>query len=265
MSMAGDGTPRMPPFRPWPDDHGRRDDDFDVPTWISAPRRDLSDLTEESARNDRQIWFFSIAGLAVAAVAVVLVVRPWLHSALDGRLFGAPGSQAVQIAAPAPVQVEVRAKPSEPELAAARQRLVDDMSRLKEAPSGGALTTAAAAAVPVEPPTPVVEPLRPAEPAALPPALPAVAPEEVRKMLARAASLIRDGQIGSARALLELAARSRDPEAVLALADTYNPKMLARWRAIGILGNEARALSLYRQAAAEGMVEASARLRELGH
>src|SRR5690242_1053313 len=73
MSMAGDGTPRMPPSRPWPDDPARWEDDFDVPTWISAPRQDLSDLKEESARNDRQIWFFSIAGLAVAAVAVVLV------------------------------------------------------------------------------------------------------------------------------------------------------------------------------------------------
>lgn len=263
--MAGDGTPRMPPSRPWPDDPARWEDDFDVPTWISAPRQDLSDLKEESARNDRQIWFFSIAGLAVAAVAVVLVVRPWLHSALDERLFGARGSRAVHLAAPAPVQVEVRAKPSEPELAAARQRLVEDMPRPNEPSSGGTLTTTAAAAVPVEPPKSVIEPLRPPEPVALPPpAPPAIAPEEVRKMLARAASLIRDGQIGSARALLELAARSRDPQAVFALAETYNPKMLARWRAIGIVGNEVRALSLYQQAAEGGMLEASARLRELG-
>jgi hypothetical protein len=173
--------------------------------------------------------------------------------------------------APAPVradtqaQTQARAPPSAQDLAAARQKLVGDLGRLSPAPSGGTLTTAAAAAVPVEPPRSAVEPLRPAEPAALPPPVPsAIAPEEVRKMLVRAGSLIGAGQIGSARALLELASRSRDPQALFALADTYNPKMLARWRAIGILGNEARALSLYRQAAEGGMVEASARLRELG-
>jgi hypothetical protein len=83
-------------------------------------------------------------------------------------------------------------------------------------------------------------------------------------MLARASFLVREGQIGSARALLELASRSQDPAVFLALADTYDPKVLARQHAVGISGDEARALALHKKAADGGVVEANARLTELG-
>ena len=82
-------------------------------------------------------------------------------------------------------------------------------------------------------------------------------------MLARASSLIREGQIASARSLLQLALRSNDPSVAFALAETYDPKTLARWRAIGITGDVERARVLYKQAADGGVAEAGARLADL--
>jgi TPR repeat protein len=82
-------------------------------------------------------------------------------------------------------------------------------------------------------------------------------------MLTRASSLIREGQIASARSLLQLALRSNDPSVAFALAETYDPRTLARWRAIGITGDVERARALYKQAVDGGVAEAGARLGDL--
>ena len=271
-----------------PDDFERLDDEFDFPSWISEPRPDPSDFHEESVRGVRRTWVLMIVGVVAAAVASAAVLRPLLNSALDRR----PGTErplSAQLlaAAPLPVQRSLpvqqapKRQPNAQDVAAARQRLVDDMARLKvdQAQAQEPVQTQAQAQAPAQmqaqmqvqapPPgmtTAALEPPRVDEPAVAPPPPPApgISFDEASRMMVRAASLVRQGQIGSARALLELATRSRDPQAYLALADTYNPRMLARWHAIGITGDEARALALYRQAAEGGITEANARLRELG-
>src|SRR5262249_59370290 len=115
--------------------------------------------------------------------------------------------------------------------AARGKRGVEDRRRLAVAPAAASTPPAVVVTATAEPPRPPERALPPE------PDVPAMSAGEVGRMLTRAGALVRDGQIGSARALLELAARSRDPATYLALADTYNPKMLARWHAIGIPGD----------------------------
>lgn len=167
------------------------------------------------------------------------------------------------------------AKPSEEEMAAAKKRLGDallKMARPTDAAPPAAPPPAPSSAPPVEqapqpaaaPPKAEARPEPPAaQPAPQPAPQPAVSADDARMMLARASSLIREGQIASARSLLQLALRSNDPSVAFALAETYDPRTLARWRAIGITGDVERARALYKQAADGGVAEAGARLGDL--
>ncbi|MBV8696643.1 hypothetical protein [Bradyrhizobium sp.] len=229
------------------------DDEFDFPSWIRERPPEISELQELSSRNSGPNWVIMSVGLIASLVAGIAILWPLAHSVLQARRSVEQTVVAQSRALPlGSVREEQRAQPAAPEFAPARQKLVEDPSRLAAEPAAASTPQAVVA-------TAVAEPPKPPEPD-----VPAMSAGEVGRMLARAAALIREGQIGSARALLELAARSRDPATYLALADTYNPKMLARWHAIGIPGDRPRALSLYQQAADAGMTEANARLRELG-
>lgn len=211
-----------------------------------------------------------IVALAAVAAVVYSVTRPK----------PTPTAQTQPATAP-PQQNAKGAQPSDEEMAAAKRRLGDALLKMAKptdtAPSSPASPAPAAepapqaaapppqAAAPPQtaapPPPPKVE-ARP-EPAAPQPAQPTVSADDASKMLARASSLIREGQIASARSLLQLALRSNDPSVAFALAETYDPKTLARWRAIGIAGDVERARALYKQAADGGVAEASARLSDL--
>ncbi|MFO1117940.1 MAG: hypothetical protein U1E28_19880 [Beijerinckiaceae bacterium] len=88
---------------------------------------------------------------------------------------------------------------------------------------------------------------------------PSLAPEEAISLRARAASLIEEGRIAGARATLERAAQAGDAQALFQLARTFDPQALVEWKTIGVAADEARALDLYRRAAAAGSLEAVAR------
>lgn len=163
------------------------------------------------------------------------------------------------------------AKPSEEEMAVAKKRLGDALLKMAR-PTDAAPPAAPPAAASSEqapqtaaaPPKAEARPEPPAaQPAPQPAPQPAVSADDARAMLARASSLIREGQIASARSLLQLALRSNDPSVAFALAETYDPRTLARWRAIGITGDVERARALYKQAADGGVAEAGARLGDL--
>lgn len=163
------------------------------------------------------------------------------------------------------------AKPSEEEMAVAKKRLGDALLKMAR-PTDAAPPAAPPAAASSEqapqtaaaPPKAEARPEPPAaQPAPQPASQPAVSADDARAMLARASSLIREGQIASARSLLQLALRSNDPSVAFALAETYDPRTLARWRAIGITGDVERARALYKQAADGGVAEAGARLGDL--
>jgi len=86
---------------------------------------------------------------------------------------------------------------------------------------------------------------------------------EVARLVARASMLLGQGDIGSARIVLERAAETGNAQASFALAETYDPLVLRRWGAYGTLGDAAKARDLYAKAQAGGIKEASERFDAL--
>jgi hypothetical protein len=84
-------------------------------------------------------------------------------------------------------------------------------------------------------------------------------PEPVR-LMARASLLLGQGNIGVARTVLERAAEMGSASALFALAETYDPAMLAAWRTFGTQGDAGKARELYARAFAGGIREAKDRL-----
>lgn len=100
-----------------------------------------------------------------------------------------------------------------------------------------------------------------ARPAAQPPSAASVRAAEW--LLNKARVLLGQGEIGAARAVLEQATEAGGAPALFALAETYDPAVLARWGTVGTLGDVARARELYGLALAAGAPEARARLMAL--
>jgi hypothetical protein len=63
--------------------------------------------------------------------------------------------------------------------------------------------------------------------------------------------------------VLERAAETGSAPALFALAETYDPVILAAWGTLGTLGDVGKAQELYAKAFAGGVQEAKARLNEL--
>ncbi|MBR0753287.1 hypothetical protein JQ604_13945 [Bradyrhizobium jicamae] len=82
-------------------------------------------------------------------------------------------------------------------------------------------------------------------------------------LVARAAALLRQGDIGAARLVLERAVEMGSAQASFALAETYDPLTLAKWGTYGTRGDANKAQGLYARAAAAGIQEAKARLEAL--
>ena len=70
--------------------------------------------------------------------------------------------------------------------------------------------------------------------------------------LRRARELVRLGDIAAARLMLERAAQAKDPSALVALADTYDPVALRRLRVVRPRPDPERARALYREAVERG-------------
>jgi hypothetical protein len=78
-------------------------------------------------------------------------------------------------------------------------------------------------------------------------------------LVERASALLGHGDIVAARTLLEHAALMGNAQASFALAETYDPAMLARWGTYGTLGDADKAWELYAQASAAGIKQAKER------
>ena len=79
---------------------------------------------------------------------------------------------------------------------------------------------------------------------------------EAAKLIARASALLGQGNIGAARIVLERAAETGSAQATFALAETYDPNVLAIWRTRGTRGDATRAHDLYARAY-EGGIKAA--------
>ncbi|MBR1254972.1 hypothetical protein JQ634_14830 [Bradyrhizobium sp. AUGA SZCCT0240] len=82
-------------------------------------------------------------------------------------------------------------------------------------------------------------------------------------LVARAAALLRQGDIGAARLVLERAVEMGSAQASFALAETYDPLVLAKWGTYGTRGDASKAKALYDRADAAGIKESKARLDAL--
>ena len=133
------------------------------------------------------------------------------------------------------------------------------------APVIAAAPTPAVAPVVAMPPPVIETPMAPAYvPAPAPAAsLPALSEADMRRLNSKAAQAIRDGDILGARLTLERTIEGGDANALLALAETYDPKALIRMNAKGVKGDAAHARKLYNQALARGVSEARGRLEAL--
>ena len=83
------------------------------------------------------------------------------------------------------------------------------------------------------------------------------------RLMARASLLLSQGDIGAARIVLDRAVEIGSAPALFALAETYDPFILAAWRTFGTQGNAAKARELYAKAFAGGVQEANDRLNAL--
>jgi hypothetical protein len=86
---------------------------------------------------------------------------------------------------------------------------------------------------------------------------------DAARLVARASSLLAQGSIGAARLVLEQAAETANAQALFALAETYDPNVLATWRAYGTQGDARKARDLYARAYEGGIKAAKNRSRAL--
>ena len=103
----------------------------------------------------------------------------------------------------------------------------------------------------------------PATMAARPTAPEAPGNPDAPRLMARASLLLSQGDVGAARIVLDRAAETGSAPALFALAETYDPFILAAWRTFGTQGNAAKARELYAKAFAGGVQEANDRLNAL--
>ena len=75
--------------------------------------------------------------------------------------------------------------------------------------------------------------------------------------------MIQQGDISGARLILERAVTSGSAQAAFHLAQTYDPRILAKWQARGIKGDAARSRELYRMASEAGVLEAQEHIANL--
>lgn len=86
---------------------------------------------------------------------------------------------------------------------------------------------------------------------------------DAMRLLARASALLGQGDIGSARIVLERAAETGSARASFMLAETYDPRILSAWGTYGTRGEVTRARELYARAQSGGIPEAKDRVEAL--
>jgi hypothetical protein len=87
--------------------------------------------------------------------------------------------------------------------------------------------------------------------------------DDAVRWIARAKSLVSQGNIRAARDVLERAAETGSAQALFALAETYDPNVLAAWKTRGTVGDATRAHGLNEKAYGRGHKAAKDRFRAL--
>jgi hypothetical protein len=230
---------------------GHDDEPMPIPsTWRQPPPQD----------DDR--WFRQQMGAAVLGlIAGLMIVVPavlWLSGFFGPQK---PGPTAAGRAAPAAIDASSDAKTAEVKTVKMQVRPVDQ-ARPAEKPPEKALQFVTGS---VEPPRPVPVEIRPPPPP-VPVATAArlVEPKaRIEELLAQAARRIESGDVTGAREVLAGADDGAQGSVSFALAETYDPNMLAAWGTRGVAADAAKARALYRKAFGLGVARAQTRLDAL--
>jgi TRAP-type uncharacterized transport system substrate-binding protein len=89
---------------------------------------------------------------------------------------------------------------------------------------------------------------------------PSSAPSKEGRLLARAEAFLQAGDISGARGILEHALAERSGIAAFKLAETYDPRQLAKWQVHGVQADWSKSQALYERAREAGVAQASQRI-----
>ena len=240
------------PIAPSPLDLGHDDELMPIPSTWRQP------LAQEDDR-----WFLRQMGSGVLGlIAGLMIVVPavlWLSGFFSPQKSGPTAAARV-----APSAVDARAEPETKvaNVKAVRMpvRPMDPVRPVEKPPESAAQFVTAS-----------IEQPRPASIEAEPPQVPVIAtarlidPNKARidGLLAQAAQRIDSGDIAGAREMLEGADDVRQGAVFFALAETYDPNMLAAWGTRGVAADADKARALYHKAFDLGVAQAQKRLDAL--
>lgn len=234
-SVSSNPLPAMPPPRGLFDDE---DDDAAMPipsTWRTPPEPPKSGTLRDQARAAAMGF---VTGLAIVVPVVLYLTGRLDYLPLDALFGGGPDTEVAvhSAAAPSPSAVPLQVQ----------QRTV---------PTTIITATEAAAVIPAAavPPEPSVR-----EETQVDPPKPSWA-----DTIAEGKARILAGDILEGREILTPAAEANEPEALMALAETYDPNMLAAWGVRDVTADVAKARELYQRAARAGIETARVRLNGL--
>jgi hypothetical protein len=239
---------------------------------LAAPQLDLGHDDEpmpipstwrQPAPQDDDRWFRQQMGAAVLGlIAGLMIVVPavlWLSGFFSAQK---PGPTVAGRAAPAAIDARASADAKASDVNTVRVRPVD-MARPAERPPEKAAQFVTGS---VEPPRPVPVEIRPPPPPVLPVPTAArlIEPKaRIEELLAQATQRIESGDVTGAREMLAGADDGGQGSISFALAETYDPNMLAAWGTRGAAADAAKARALYRKALSLGVARAQNRLDAL--
>ncbi len=218
--------------------------DEPVPLFLSGdPDDNAPQIRKRRAISPSRITVISAASAAAMVLALFSVDAT--RAVIVSAAASFAGASPAQLSAPPPEPVQAVAlappasldQPSRDEIAAAYQAAIKSLVAVAETP--------ATPAVPAPPPARHLD------------------PDEIAALLKRARGLLANGDIASARLLLERAADAREADAALLLARTYDPAVLGTADARSVTPDPARARNWYRKAAEFGSSDAQARVAEM--
>jgi hypothetical protein len=235
--------------------------------------------------NNRGTRWLLIAGVIAAPIAVLAVtlMPPASEPRRDVTLASAESRASIRAPAPTvelPVltfeeQTDDLAMPPAAQTTPAVTRAPVQMRPPVQAESNDASRRALAMVAPpasertvVAPPPAVAPPPQPAVVSRAPspvPALREMDPAEVRILVRQGEQFMAVGDIVAARMVFQRAAETGDAGAAMALGATYDPLILARLGAVGMVADVSKARNWYEKAKEFGSQEAPRRLEQLAN
>jgi hypothetical protein len=258
LSALSYGQPRSAPAQQAPAaqqlELGHDDEPMPIPsTW------------RQPAAHDDDRWFRQQMGAAVVGlIAGLMIVVPavlWLSGFFSPQKSGAATARTSPPAIEAGASAD--AKPADVKTVRVQVRPVDQV-RPADKPSENAAQFVTGS---LEPPRPPPFELKPSPPPVVPviPAARLVDPNKTRvdELLTHATQRIESGDVVGAREMLAGADDGAQGAICFALAETYDPNMLAAWGTRGVAADAAKARALYRKASGLGVSRAQNRLDAL--